>query len=1188
MSKTLTSAAQAKLATKLAIEPVIIIEIAWGGTVGTKYYADKTLTLGSIQAQGLIQDFSGISINSTQDSVVSIGTANVTLSDMRHLSDGPILKSIIDTVDVFGALVKIYHHYDGLDEDDLILLFSGKVVTPFEWSEPNRTLSLSFDSALSLDDVGYAIEEETGGINNPNVFGKMWPILFGDVQLTPGLQLSRVPKSTLAEPIEQTIETFADVTTTLLNSIKYFRPTSWTIDIQFDVTDSEYYPGGSIGLIIDGIKFRGSISGDSFIVGASGFNFNYFSGLQVGPRDPLAADPDAAANPNYFWLHDDTISGGEYPNLIGLYIYVRYQTLDTDGSTIIAFSVNQVIEQDALGKCKCLYPFKDERLQQPMLLDLATYAAKLEDVKGAPDREWYYPIDTQVKWSWSIDVGTQIIFEDDIQTNYVVSDGPPCTVKGVYCERNGDLIAVPSRYYIKSASVADPFIGRTITFVTFFKDLTALGEGWTDKIYFYATTVKMTGSDVIAWLVSNYTDLTIDATTFAAVDLALAKYPVGFGLFNKKNVLTLIQEIAWQSRCVVSILNGIVYIKYISAEPAAVKTITEDEIEEKSFSITSESTDSLVTRITAKWRNNYYFSEPFTLERTANIIKYGEFEQVVDMYIYNQQSFVLKTVQFWLNRWSKYYKVVKFSAFLTQLDLDYYDAVTLNISLSNLFPSTKCVLINMQHDQHSIGVTLLTPIPIGSVTPSSEFWLDDSGDPASTGIFWPASEYDYVIKADFESVEIKSSDILGSRYDTDAAEVQDGQVIQKDTTDSIARTDTPFTINEVRAIDLATLANFRYFRIVAFPYLQDTFQDQLLPDFVYATEIKLRNTVNTVFNLDDNGSYYEETDIAKRILVSKPLAFRSQLDSKVLRTSLSMIDENYYTGAERKYAALYSRLVIDDTTELYIKQLTNYDGAADSLVSQYILYPPYATDDLILAQRRPTEEGDFHFDDTIVGNNEAVGWVDTNQQARRWRLVGYDGPFNVTFDIVDPATNVVIGVGRSLTEYEFVDTITIGARSVTLSSSELVAYGSGGWLVYTITIVDATTLLATPEIKASPDFSVDGFADVVLAYVRPVASDPFQLPIEQIQKGVVLREAASSGGGFILGRIASHVSGGTYLVDFYETAYPGTASQDDISVLVANINTSEILANGTFLSVTQLTDASYVGIVYGVASEPAP
>ena len=78
-------------------------------------------------------------------------------------------------------------------------------------------------------------------------------------------------------------------------------------------------------------------------------------------------------------------------------------------------------------------------------------------------------------------------------------------------------------------------------------------------------------ADIIKWIVENYTDLSVDSVSHLDLQTKIDNYPSNFALFDKRDALQLIEDIAWQSRCVVYARNGTVYFKYLSEMPTPLK-----------------------------------------------------------------------------------------------------------------------------------------------------------------------------------------------------------------------------------------------------------------------------------------------------------------------------------------------------------------------------------------------------------------------------------------------------------------------------------------------------------------------------------------------------------------------------------------------------------------------------------------
>jgi hypothetical protein len=281
---------------------------------------------------------------------------------------------------------------------------------------------------------------------------------------------------------------------------------------------------------------------------------------------------------------------------------------------------------------------------------------------------------------YSIEVGDEVYLAEDYRDVYVANLIPSTEVKEVFAYRRIDggvrrLLPVPSRYY--SVELSASLAGQTPTLITFDRPLTEyVDENWEEDIY--VTLVSSEGpntSDVLAYLISNYTNLTPDAATFASVATAIDSYPSHFALLNKEQALPTIEDIAFQARCAVLVRDETAFIKYLAAEDAAIKTISEGVVESGSLALEFGETERLVTRLTGNWRTNYAAEEPNRVIIRNNVPKYGLLEDEIDVYIYNSESFVVKTVTYWMLQWSNTWKYIRFSAFLNNLILDPEDTV---------------------------------------------------------------------------------------------------------------------------------------------------------------------------------------------------------------------------------------------------------------------------------------------------------------------------------------------------------------------------------------------------------------------------------------------------------------------------------------------------------------------------------
>ena len=167
------------------------------------------------------------------------------------------------------------------------------------------------------------------------------------------------------------------------------------------------------------------------------------------------------------------------------------------------------------------------------------------------------------------------------------------------------LVDVPANLY----SVRTTAYGTiTATEIVLDKPLShILDQGWRDDIYVtFASRIGPNIADIIEYIVEQYTNLACDPVSFAHVRQRLAIFPANFPINDKRNVLQVLQEIAFQCRCALWIDNSTVYMKYLPEEPDADDTITESDIDaENGIEVELTSTEELVTKMTVGWHLRY-------------------------------------------------------------------------------------------------------------------------------------------------------------------------------------------------------------------------------------------------------------------------------------------------------------------------------------------------------------------------------------------------------------------------------------------------------------------------------------------------------------------------------------------------------------------------------------------------------
>lgn len=335
---------------------------------------------------------------------------------------------------------------------------------------------------------------------------------------------------------------------------------------------------------------------------------------------------------------------------------------------------------------------------------------------------------------WKATVGSNVRLATEDCALYICNILPSqiVQVSAYRTLENGSRILspVPSQYYIKNE---DANLGTiNVTSLTFPTDLPNIaGEGWEGQPYVTLTSsVGPNVVDIIQHLIETYTSCTVDSS-FATVK-ALFKdgddelYPAHFALFDRPNVLTEINRIAYEARCAL-IRNGDVFsIVYLSAEPDSVRTIDTTKVDAEShYTMVFPNTDDVTTRCVASFKEDYLpsdYPDPKVVLR-HNVSKYGMRSKDIEYHIYNDRSLVLKSATFWMIRDSNSWKELSFTTFLNNLDLEVLDCITIDLpGISN--DPVKALIHGITYNttDFTLSITVQCPVKIGEMDAYPFYW----------------------------------------------------------------------------------------------------------------------------------------------------------------------------------------------------------------------------------------------------------------------------------------------------------------------------------------------------------------------------------------------------------------------------------------------------------------------------------
>lgn len=490
-----------------------------------------------------------------------------------------------------------------------------------------------------------------------------------------------------------------------------------TIDLEeIIVQNGEDFPQATtVTIVINNMKFTGTFSGEVFTIDAA--NVPYDQSVALGARQNTNAnelwvsDAGIRLKNKYCWLGDAILyvteqedtrcyfnpilweedayySGGSFS--LQTYVERLFDTSDVILQTAV------VLRQEWLDVLETLDP--DDEL---------TFATGLTNIQDQ---------------DYAIDIGDEVYLDEDHQSIYIANLIPSTEVKEVLAYRtiNGvsELKSVPTRYY--SVDLNESIAGQNATTIRLIRPLEDyVDEQWESQLYVsLISSVGPNTADIIEWLLTTYSDLTVDATSFASVASSLTNYPSHFALLQRSGTLKTVEEIAWQARCAAYVRNGVVFLKYLSTEGTPIYTLDESDVVETSFVLAHTRTEDLVTKLVAEWTRDYAEGKVDFVLRN-NVTLYGEFEEKFNFYIYNIRSLVEKSATFWLLRLSNTWKKVRCTTFLQTLILEEFDSVELDFA-DNLISSSAVTGVVEEaiydSNNHRVDYEIWTPVRAGYLT----------------------------------------------------------------------------------------------------------------------------------------------------------------------------------------------------------------------------------------------------------------------------------------------------------------------------------------------------------------------------------------------------------------------------------------------------------------------------------------
>jgi len=745
-------------------ESTIVLEVEWVDGGQRVMYSDKKIN-GEDYPYPLINSIGRFD---TSLQVTGSGSAQeiaVVLNDV----DGD-LKAIFDAYDIHKRPVWVYQAFVGLNLDYKFMLFNGQISSPVVWDEGDRTLSFSVLTREEDAEVAFTMEEGDFPEIPEEALGKVWPLVFGEVCNMQAVQIRAPRRGYLTHG-----EGIADFT------------------IPHRLCQARYIqcPSVSTG---ESTTLQQGANGDYTEVDSP----TYGPDLECAERrfSTICEMEDLYEQQQGYESATLNIrGGGDFPQGVNLRLNVNgaiywgsfsgetFTILDRrhpeyDEEEIVPCApVNEravgLTASDGLGYWEksdngTYWQVPSDSFQHE---DCDALQAATRAYTGGPTASQKAFDDMPTSSFFWIPAGTEVFLEAEAEVLYVVSliPGTLNNVAAYKTQPSGRklLMEVPSSYYTVYES---DYGAYTVTELGLVSKLSLIDDKWGDDLYVSITSdVGGNPVDVIEWLLDTYTGLSYDSTTFNDVKTKLADYPTNFWVKQQVSVLSLIQDIAYQSRCAVYTRNDVMYIKYLAEEPSSVRTITPSDIISSTFRVDLTETEDLVTKYDISWQAGEagIDSEDEVINKFAvrfNIPKYGLQEDSVDYFTQNTYSTILKSSTFWLIRDSISWKHVKFASTLKMLDLDVFDCVTLDIPQFSA-SAIKCILTKVAYNStnHTVELEGWTPVRAGES--ETYYWAWPAAQSALAT--WPLPGEEYLAESGNSTVSPPVDHILTGGDTTD-------------------------------------------------------------------------------------------------------------------------------------------------------------------------------------------------------------------------------------------------------------------------------------------------------------------------------------------------------------------------------------------------------------------------------------
>lgn len=617
--------------------PINILKIDFEGTIGVKYYSDRSLSYPVITEQELVVSWGALNFSIIEDYGQS-KSSNFVLTDTANTIWG-----YLQTQEIYKKKFYLYQYFLGDAWVDATLLITGTIKETIRRENPPEIEFVAEDLLLNYDkQIGTSATKSIFSTVNTEEDGEVIPLVYGHVDRIKAVQVVDAKRTTLSIPIQ------ANDTLGVVNDSKDF-----TQNTYMDLFIGREFVRAKVSGRLLTIAQRGKVVATGYTWALSPNIVTFYA-----PNSMLPHGPQWIGYSIKFFIGGReevrTITNYTAPNLYGFTPYIGNTPLPS-GTYFEVFT--PAIRHDA-----------GEEVYQK----ISAYKWIINDAPSA-----------------SVDkiemLGSLILTASDISKSLKDTEA--------WVRLEDSYVTVNLNDSTWAAT-----LGHNVTSITTaFDPKNFQNSPYKDNnLYVTLTGINYTNPvDILVDLAQKFgftypTDF--DTTKLAAAKSSISWLKHGFAI-TRKTGKELLFEIAFQSRLSIKIVGSYITISYLQNKTqTAIKTIEDSQREIDSVVV--EKPEDIYNKITVSFLEDGE-TKTFEVSDSTSIAAYGEREKPLDLWCITSRVYAEAIANFWLRRWAYPQEIINFTGFLDNLEVETNDWVTLNFT--NFANSQPAEIINIEH-----------------------------------------------------------------------------------------------------------------------------------------------------------------------------------------------------------------------------------------------------------------------------------------------------------------------------------------------------------------------------------------------------------------------------------------------------------------------------------------------------------